>query len=134
MGKIRDWTSQRKKLYKGITWDPSNGPKWKAQINVKGKNKNCGLYKTQKEAALAYDEEARKLLGTDAELNYPKPDEKKGGKRLKWNDHAKNKLKKYVEKGIKTRRIAKKMGISQNAVRCAKSRFKYDTQNGQSKT
>lgn len=57
-------------LYKGVRRTISN--KWQAGISIKGKYKNLGSYKTQEEAAMRYDEEAFKLMGEFAFLNFNK--------------------------------------------------------------
>ena len=45
----------------GVTWDKSNR-KWKAKApNVNGKQLDLGRFGTEREAALKYDDEARKL-------------------------------------------------------------------------
>lgn len=60
--------------YRGVTFWRARGV-WKAQIKVERKNKGLGYYKSAKEAALAYDEAARKEFGAYASLNFPKEGE-----------------------------------------------------------
>lgn len=44
----------------GVFWDKYRH-RWKAQLNVNGRMKNCGRFKTQEEAHAAYVEAKRKL-------------------------------------------------------------------------
>lgn len=44
---------------------------WRATITVNGRQKSLGNYKTQDEAALAYDAAARSYFGEFANLNFP---------------------------------------------------------------
>lgn len=48
--------------YKGVCWDKSRG-KWIVIIQVNGKQKNIGRYKTKEEAKRAYEEAARSIHG-----------------------------------------------------------------------
>lgn len=43
--------------------------KWQAQIGVNGKKKYLGVYESETDAALAYDNEAKRLHGEFAQLN-----------------------------------------------------------------
>lgn len=54
--------------FKGVSWDKINN-RWKAQISVNWKTLNLGRYLKEDEAALAYDEAAKKLFGKFARLN-----------------------------------------------------------------
>ena len=54
--------------YRGVRQRKSNG-KWRAQISVGGKNLHIGYYDTAEEAALAWNQAARKLRGEYAQLN-----------------------------------------------------------------
>lgn len=54
--------------YKGVCWDKKHNS-WKAQIKTNKKNKYLGLFKTEKEAAKAYNTEAFKLFGEYAYQN-----------------------------------------------------------------
>jgi hypothetical protein len=57
--------------YKGVNWQQFKGKngKWRAQISVDGKQRHLGLFKTEIEAAVAYDEAALELHGPFARLN-----------------------------------------------------------------
>lgn len=56
--------------YKGVTFAKRDGV-WKAGIRVNGEPKHIGRYLTDRDAALAYDFEARKHFGEHAYLNFP---------------------------------------------------------------
>lgn len=58
---------KRDRKYKGAY--PENG-RWKSVITHNGKTKHLGMYKTEEEAARRYDEEAIKLFGEFAHLNF----------------------------------------------------------------
>lgn len=55
--------------YRGVSYCNRN-KKWQAHINHLGGQKNLGLFNTPEEAALKYDEWARKLHGIFANLNF----------------------------------------------------------------
>lgn len=57
--------------YKGVSWLESNKG-WRALIQKNKKNFYLGTYKTQKEAARAYDKAAQRLFGEYAYSNFPK--------------------------------------------------------------
>lgn len=45
--------------YKGVSWH-SQSKKWRAQINIAGQYRSLGLYRTEEDAALAYNNAASK--------------------------------------------------------------------------
>ncbi len=57
-------------IYKGVSWSQSD-KKWMSRIYIDGKNRYLGCYKTQIEAAKAYDHAAKKYHGEFAYLNFP---------------------------------------------------------------
>lgn len=52
--------------YLGVCWHIT---KWKASININGKQKHIGLYKNEVDAAIAYNKMAEKHHGEFARLN-----------------------------------------------------------------
>lgn len=54
--------------YKGVTWD-KNRNKWMTKIKFNQKGIHLGRFKTQEEAALAYNKKAKELFGKFANLN-----------------------------------------------------------------
>lgn len=54
--------------YKGVSWD-KNASKWKARIMFEKDRMYLGLFICEKEAALAYNEAAKRLFGEFAKLN-----------------------------------------------------------------
>ena len=55
--------------FKGVSWDAKNAM-WRSQIHVGKKSISIGRFKDKKEAALAYDDEARQRFGEFAHLNF----------------------------------------------------------------
>jgi len=53
--------------FKGVNWEPKG---WKASITSKGQLINLGHFKTEEEAARAYDEAAIKYFGEFGKLNF----------------------------------------------------------------
>jgi hypothetical protein len=64
--------------YRGVLKSRNSNKPWQAKIHINNKRIIIGLFKTQLEAALAYDSAARKYHGQFATLNFPaekpKPD------------------------------------------------------------
>lgn len=54
--------------YKGVGWITHMG-KWRTRIQIEGKRQTIGFYENEDDAALAYNETARKLYGKNAYLN-----------------------------------------------------------------
>lgn len=54
--------------FKGVSY-MKNKRKWRSRIMIGGKEKHIGLYSTEKEAALAYNEAAKSYFGDYAKLN-----------------------------------------------------------------
>lgn len=54
--------------YKGVTWDKSRG-RWRARVNVDGREYHLGRFETRDEAVRAYDARARELFGEYAKTN-----------------------------------------------------------------
>lgn len=55
--------------YKGVCWHRA-ARKWAAGICSRGVSKHLGVFVEEKEAAMAYDTEAKKLFGEFARLNF----------------------------------------------------------------
>jgi len=64
--------STNKSGFKGVS---ASGERWSAQIHVNYHKINLGKYDTLEEAAIAYDEGARKYFGEFARLNFPRNSE-----------------------------------------------------------
>ena len=56
--------------YKGVSWKKS-GKKWLARIKINAERRHIGVYKTEIEAAQAYDKVAKESFGEFARLNLP---------------------------------------------------------------
>jgi AP2-like factor (euAP2 lineage) len=57
--------------YRGVSLDKRSG-EWRSQIVVEGTPRYLGRYSSEIEAALAYDDEAYLLYGSEARLNFSK--------------------------------------------------------------
>jgi len=64
--------------WKGVCWHKRDG-KWRARIHFENNRKHLGCFKSEDEAALAYDTAAIELFGEFARLNFsqPAPDKQK---------------------------------------------------------
>jgi hypothetical protein len=72
---LANGTRQKSSQYRGVCYDKQHD-KWKASIKYQGKKIHIGQFKTQEDAALAYNNKAIQLLGNKAVLNvinYPIP-------------------------------------------------------------
>src|SRR6266852_1538534 len=56
--------------FKGVCWNNQRN-KWQAGIQARGKRHHIGLFVSATEAAVAYDEAAKRLHGEFAHLNFP---------------------------------------------------------------
>jgi hypothetical protein len=62
--------------YRGVNWFTvrRNGhiqfTAWEARIQYQGKRWRVGLFRTEEEAAKAYDQEASRVMGEAAKLNF----------------------------------------------------------------
>ena len=57
--------------FKGVSRADSKSKPWKARLKYNYKEVHIGIFKTQEEAARAYDEKAKELFGEFAHLNFP---------------------------------------------------------------
>jgi hypothetical protein len=55
-------------MFKGVTWHAQRN-KWKASIQIDGKNKHIGLFESEAQAGLAYNNYAISHFGEYANLN-----------------------------------------------------------------
>lgn len=69
----RKQTRKRRSKHTGVT--PVGKRSWRARITFNGDQIALGQFKTQEEAARAYDEAARKFHGAKAHQNYPEDNE-----------------------------------------------------------
>lgn len=62
--------------FKGVGRHTQRPIWWVARITANRQRRNLGVFRTEEDAALAYDEKARELFGPFAALNFPKPGER----------------------------------------------------------
>jgi hypothetical protein len=67
-------SKRNKSGYKGVSWDKKSN-KWRADIHYDGKLHSLGRYTNVINAAIAYDQAARKHFGDFACLNFPESNE-----------------------------------------------------------
>lgn len=58
-----------KSKYKGVCWHP-RCQRWQAKIGLNRKQHSLGYFRTEEEAARAYDGMAKQLFGEHARLNF----------------------------------------------------------------
>jgi len=58
-----------KSQFRGVGWNKQH-KKWVAWMYQAGKKTHLGVFKTELEAAKAYDDRAKKALGDKAQLNF----------------------------------------------------------------
>lgn len=62
--------SSAKKARSSFLGVSKHNNRWRATIGFKGKNHKLGLYKTEQEAAIAYDKKAKEFYGEFANINF----------------------------------------------------------------
>lgn len=67
----------KKSIYRGVHWE-WRMKRWIATLSIEGKKMLGGSFKTDIEAAMAYDNLARKYRGEFSLLNFPDKEEKDG--------------------------------------------------------
>lgn len=60
--------------FKGVCWHEREG-RWQAQIRIDDVPRRLGMFDDEEDAAIAYDEAARKIWGAEARVNFPGPGE-----------------------------------------------------------
>lgn len=68
--KTRKKNGQKPSRYRGVKWDTER-KKWKAYITYENKRIELGRFKTEEDAAFAYDKASKKLNQEFAILNFP---------------------------------------------------------------
>jgi ketopantoate reductase len=71
-----------KSCLRGVTWHKHN-KKWEARISHRGTCQRLGSFRSEEDAARAYDERAREYRGARAELNFPEAGEVKAQQRTR---------------------------------------------------
>lgn len=61
-------TPSKHSRFKGVTWHKTNA-KWSARVQFKKRRIECGYFRTELEAAAAYNKKAKKVFGKYAYLN-----------------------------------------------------------------
>lgn len=69
INRLKFFTQRMTSIYKGVYYDKSGKGRWRALIRKNNKNINIGSFKTEKEAASAYNNLAKKHFGDFAFLN-----------------------------------------------------------------
>ena len=69
MRNTRKRSNAKTSAFKGVSWCAGSN-KWRAQLCVKGKSPHIGMFTDEREAAIAYDDAARKEFGAFALTNF----------------------------------------------------------------
>jgi hypothetical protein len=68
--RVRRTKKQKTSQFRGVSYH-KNKQKWVAKISIKRKKKYLGAFKLERDAALTYDNAAKKHFGEFARLNFP---------------------------------------------------------------
>ena len=100
----------RKSQYVGVSWSTASA-KWHVNMTHAGEKRSLGYYPAdqEKQAAERYDQEARKLRGSKAKLNFPRKGESKGAART-----MRTKEQMAADKALGATRKSKYVGVSWN--------------------